>query len=149
MKPGRIHPGVGVGVLIRREDDLLMLRRTGAHGAGTWTVPGGWIDRGEHWDVTAVRETREETGLHVVAQRLVHVTTDLHIEDDVHSITLFVEAQMRTPAADPHIMEPDKCTAMAWVPMAKVRGRVLFLPMQSFVASTSFHDYRWSVDAGR
>lgn len=70
-RPGREWPGVGVGVLVRRPadagDELLMVRRAGAHGAGTWSVPGGWVEYGEDPMDAAVREVRDETGLVVAA----------------------------------------------------------------------------------
>ena len=39
------HAGVGVGVLIIRNGKILLIKRTGSHGAGTWSPPGGHIDR--------------------------------------------------------------------------------------------------------
>lgn len=40
----RPHPGIGCFVV--RNGRFLMGRRHGAHGAGTWSVPGGWIEWG-------------------------------------------------------------------------------------------------------
>ncbi len=40
---------------------------------GTWDMPGGWCDLGETATGTAVRETHEETGLHVWPMRLLGV----------------------------------------------------------------------------
>lgn len=53
-------------VLIEREQQLLMCRLS-AHTAerGSWTLPGGGVEFGEHPEQTAVRETFEETGYHV------------------------------------------------------------------------------------
>ncbi len=36
-----------------------------------WTVPGGGIEPGETWEAAAVREAYEETGYHIVIDRLV------------------------------------------------------------------------------
>lgn len=138
IRPGRLHPGIGVGVLVRRGDDLLMLQRAGAHGAGTWTVPGGWIEHGEHWMVTAEREVLEETGLKVEAKRFIAITHDVHPEG-LHSITLFIKADLCDEDSEPAIVEPTKCPAVAWLPMDSLPGRGdLFLPLQSLVNSPSW-----------
>jgi ADP-ribose pyrophosphatase YjhB (NUDIX family) len=52
---------------------LLLQRRADN---GFWGLPGGRMDPGESIEHTAVRETREETGLIVVAKRLVGVYSD-------------------------------------------------------------------------
>jgi 8-oxo-dGTP diphosphatase len=35
------QPRVGVGCIVRRGSELLLVRRHGAHGDGTWSTPGG------------------------------------------------------------------------------------------------------------
>ena len=49
---------VGVAVLIRRGDQIVLIRRQGSHGAGTWAPPGGHIDFGETPEQCGIRETR-------------------------------------------------------------------------------------------
>jgi ADP-ribose pyrophosphatase YjhB (NUDIX family) len=46
---------------------LLVIRRGTEPGRGRWSIPGGRCEPGEDAATTAVRETREETGLVVVA----------------------------------------------------------------------------------
>ena len=54
---------VGVGVLVLRDGRVLLGLRRGAHGAGTWALPGGHLEFNETVAACATRETLEETGL--------------------------------------------------------------------------------------
>ncbi len=73
---GFIHftdPKVGVGVLVVKEGQILLVRRKMAPEIGKWSVPAGYLDHGEEPQATAVREAYEETGLHVEIERLIAV----------------------------------------------------------------------------
>ncbi len=73
---GYIHftdPKVGVGVLVQQEGCILLVRRKMNPERGKWSVPAGFVDRGEDPRETAVRETLEETNLHVAITGLVDV----------------------------------------------------------------------------
>jgi 8-oxo-dGTP diphosphatase len=67
---------VGVAVLIIRDDRVLLIKRSGSHGAGTWATPGGHLDFGEMPEQCGVREAREETGLEVADLTFVAITND-------------------------------------------------------------------------
>jgi 8-oxo-dGTP diphosphatase len=54
---------IGVSAIIVRNGAVLLGRRRGSHGAGTWAFPGGKPDAGEHPSDTVRRELFEETGL--------------------------------------------------------------------------------------
>lgn len=60
---GHVTPKVGArAVTVDEEGQVLTFRRTDD---GTWSLPGGFSEVGEQPHETAVRETREETGLAV------------------------------------------------------------------------------------
>ena len=56
-------PKVAAVVVVGRGDRVLMVRRANQPGYGLWSVPGGYVDRGEVVEMAAAREVREETGL--------------------------------------------------------------------------------------
>ena len=58
-------PKVGVGVLVVQDGQFLLVRRAVLPQIGKWSIPAGFLDQGEDPQVTAVRETYEETGLTV------------------------------------------------------------------------------------
>lgn len=62
---------VGVGIVIRNVDGLILLERRSDN--GLWGLPGGRIEPGESIVQTALREAKEETGLTVAVTRLMGV----------------------------------------------------------------------------
>ena len=57
------RPIVGVGVVVWRGDQVLLIRRGKPPRAGQWSLPGGGQELGETVADTARREVLEETGL--------------------------------------------------------------------------------------
>jgi 8-oxo-dGTP diphosphatase len=55
-----------VAALVRRGDELLMVRQAGPGEEPAWTVPGGRIESGELVSEGLARELREETGIRVL-----------------------------------------------------------------------------------
>ncbi len=124
---GKYAPGVGVGAVVINNNCLLLLKRQGAHGAGEWSVPGGKVDMWEHPFQTAVRETKEETGVVVKAVCSGGWADSQFRQDGLHYVTLWIFCEYIS--GSPAICEPEKCTDIAWVPLEKVRSLKLFSPL--------------------
>ena len=91
--PGQVCVGVGAIVIDEATGCVLLGRRKGSHGAGTWALPGGWLEKGEEFEAAAVRELEEETGLTVEdlgPTRTVapFVSNNVMKGDGVHSVTV-------------------------------------------------------------
>jgi 8-oxo-dGTP diphosphatase len=128
---GDAHIRVGVAALVPDGKRLLVLRRAGAHGAGTWGLPGGHQEFDESPEQTAVREVAEETGLLVEPVRRRGFTDDPMPEIGRHYVTLFVECQV--VAGEARIREPHKATDLAWLTRAELRQRELFAPLRRWL----------------
>jgi 8-oxo-dGTP diphosphatase len=130
------RPLVGVGVLVRRHDDLLLVRRRGAHGNGTWSPPGGYLDFGEHPADCAVREVREETRVEVGGPRLLGVTNDLFESEAMHFVTLWFEAPYAGGEAE--LGAPEEVAQVNWFPNDHL-PTPLFAPFQRFLGGELLH----------
>ena len=65
-----VRPHVGVGVLLVRNEQLLLVKRKYNPDAGYWSIPGGHLELGERVRVAAEREGYEETGFKVKVTKL-------------------------------------------------------------------------------
>lgn len=104
------RPGVGIGVIVQRDDRVLLTRRT-RHGAGRWGAPGGYLDCGEGLEACAVRETREETGLEIRDVRFLAVAND-RFPDGKHNVTIWFTAD--APDGEARVGAPDELDDVRW-----------------------------------
>jgi 8-oxo-dGTP diphosphatase len=114
----------------RREVLLARVSSTGFSAAGTWTLPGGGIDHGEHPEDSLRREVHEETGLTIDVRRVLGVASR-HFTgpsprgelEDFHGLHLVYDAVVSSPSDEPRVVEVDGTTdAVAWHRVDDVRA---------------------------
>jgi 8-oxo-dGTP diphosphatase len=107
MIPEKI-PFVGVGCLVVRDGELLLVRNH----SGFWSTPGGHLDFGESPEACAARETLEETGVSVTDLQFVAITNDVLADAGKHYVTIW----MRGEASDlpPVIGDTAEIAEIGW-----------------------------------
>jgi len=76
------RPFVGIGIVVIKDDHVLLCRRGKAPNIGSWTLPGGAQDVGETCEAAARRELEEETGLTVGDLHFVAHVDTIRRDDD-------------------------------------------------------------------
>jgi len=103
--------------------------RKGAHGAGTWSLPGGHLEHGESFEQTARREVEEETGVKITNVRFGAVTNDV-FDAARHYVTIWmISDHLR---GSPQVREPDKFVDLRWIAPPAMPDP-LFLPMRNLL----------------
>ncbi len=105
------HPKVGIGVIVYKDNKVLIGKRKGSHGAGHFAFPGGHLEFGETPAACACRELLEETGLIAIAITPGPWTNDV-FDGHKHYVTLFMF--VTEFSGTPQVMEPDKCESWDW-----------------------------------
>ena len=72
------RPLIGVGVIVLKDEQVLLVRRGKPPEAGRWSLPGGRQRLGEEVRETARREVREEAGIDVDILGLLEVVDSIH-----------------------------------------------------------------------
>lgn len=111
-QPGYATPKVDVrGAVVRGDTVLLVQERSD----GCWCLPGGWADVGETPSAMVAREVREESGLEVVATRLLGVFDGNRAQEPLalfHAYKLIFLCEERGGALRPS----DETSDAAWFP---------------------------------
>lgn len=129
------RPQVGLAVIVERGGKVLLLKRTGSHGQGTWAPPGGHVEFGESLEECAVRETLEETGIIIGDVEFVAITNDLFPSEQKHYLTVWVEATYRSGQAS--VAYPDKVAQVSWVSWDALPEQ-LFIPFDNLLSGRSY-----------
>lgn len=122
----------GVAAIVFRDGRCLFGKRLGAHGAGTWSLPGGKPDAGESLEECALRELYEETGLIGSGTKLVAETFDEFDESDGGLTFATHYVLVAEAAGEPEVVEPAKCGGWEWFDWDELPAP-LFLPIRNLL----------------
>ena len=75
-------PIVTVGLIVRKGDHALIIRRGKEPSKGRWTVPGGAVELGEPLREAGQREIREECGIETKAHGVADVLENIVRDSD-------------------------------------------------------------------
>lgn len=131
-KKSNQQPGIGVGIMILKNNKVLLGKRHGdpkkadseLHGESTWTMPGGKVHFKEKLKEVAYREVLEETGIKISKRKIKLISVTDDIVEDAHFVT--IGFLCRDFKGEPKVMEPDEITEWKWFALNKLPRPVFF-----------------------
>ena len=111
---------------------VLLVKRKRAHGAGSWSTPGGYLEFGESLASCAKREAREETGVNIARLKIVAITNDLFKRPVTHFVTIWMTCARVSGRA--RVNSPDEVEEVGWFPWNRL-PRPLFMPFRNMIRS--------------
>lgn len=131
-----MKPGVGVGVMIIKENKILLGLRSPdkikasseLQGQGTWTMPGGKVELMEKLVDAAKRELEEETSLKATKLDFLCISDDM--TDTAHYVTVGFIARNYT--GEVKAMEPETILEWRWFDLNDLPNN-LYKPSQKCI----------------
>jgi 8-oxo-dGTP diphosphatase len=115
-------------VLVIENGRVLLEKRKGSHGTGTWSAPGGHLEYGESIENCAEREVLEETGLRIRELQHGPFTNTVFEAEQKHYATVFVLAKRESGEVE--TKEPEKCEGGKWFDWSNL-PEPLFPPLEA------------------
>jgi 8-oxo-dGTP diphosphatase len=135
-------PIPAVIAVVVQEGRALLVRRANPPDAGLWGFPGGKIEFGETVKDAAIRELREETGVHAAAQDVL-TTLDVLVRDaggDIRQHYILIAVQCRWIAGEP--IAGDDALEARWFPVADLKPNTPAMSADVDVIARRAHELR-------
>ena len=111
MDQTETKPRVGVGIMILKEDKILLGKRKNSHGDGQYAFPGGHLEYMESFEECALREIAEECGIEVANIRFQYLA-NIKLYAPKHYCHIGLIADW--VGGEPKVLEPEKCESWDW-----------------------------------
>jgi len=125
------RPLVGVSVIVKKGNKVLIGKRKNILGHGKWAFPGGHLEFRESFEDCVRREVMEETGIKIKNIKFQTLTNDIRPKEKTQYVTLFFTSDY--DGGKVRNMEPEKCEGWKWIKWENL-PRPLFLPIENLLA---------------
>ena len=115
------NPYPGAVVLIEKDGQVLLGRRSGGFAAGKWGLPQGFIEFDEDFMTAAIREVKEETGLDVEIRSILSVVSNF-LSPRLHTLAIVLLARV----VGGELEAGDDLETVEWFPLSGPLPKMAF-----------------------
>jgi 8-oxo-dGTP diphosphatase len=116
------QPLVGVGAVVWRGDEVLLVRRGQEPAKNSWSLPGGMVELGETMAAAIHRELAEETGVTVRLLGIVAVLQRIFPDPEGRIAYHYVLVDFLCDYLAGELRAGSDSTAARFVPLAEISG---------------------------
>ena len=134
---GAERPVVGVGVIVLRGNDVLLVRRGAPPLKNQWSIPGGKQERGETVRDAAHREIREETGVEIALIGLVDVVDGIRRDNTGAAVSHYTLIDFAAEWVSGEAVAGDDAAEARWIPLNKLSDYRLWSETRRVIAAAA------------
>lgn len=127
------YPIVGVGAVVLKDGQLLLIKRLHEPGAGQWTLPGGAVELGEELEEATLREVWEECGIPIAIQKLAGVVNRVIRDEEGRIQYHYVIVDYLAQPLSDRLKAGSDVAEAAWVPFNELDRYALASGMKEFL----------------
>ncbi len=121
------YPRVAVGVIITKDDQVLLIKSSDAYGDGTWSTVGGYLNYRESPQECAIREAQEVIGVIITDVTFLAITNDIVDTSERHTVTIWMAGSY--VSGEPMMHTEHEALAVNWFSWDGL-PEPLFLPLE-------------------
>lgn len=110
-------PLIGVGAVVFRGEEVLLVRRGNPPLPGTWSLPGGALDVNEDMKSAVKREVREECGIEVKVCNLLDIFEYIERDKDGRVKYHYIVFDFRAEYRSGTLTHASDALEARWVPL--------------------------------
>jgi 8-oxo-dGTP diphosphatase len=128
------QPQIGIGVLITKDDQILLIKSSNAYIGETWSTLGGHLEYGEHPEQSAIRKTREQLGVIITDVTFLAITNTIFEGLNKHTVTIWMAGRYVSGEPQMNINEKSVMGWFSWDALPEP----LFLPFEHLLTGRCY-----------
>ena len=129
------RPRVETGILITKDDRVLLIKGENAHRDATWSTLGGHLEYGELLEESAMRAAREVIGVIIADVAFLAITNDVLAARKKHDLTIWMAG--RYVSGTPTIDAARELSVIDWFAWDAL-PEPLFLPFEHLLTGRCY-----------